>query len=904
MTAVEHRGHDWPVRSTLLHRPPTPRGAVTRHSLLASLDAGLQTPMTLVAAPAGYGKSVLASQWCEHLDRRVAWLSLAPPANGLRGYIGHLTAAVRAALPDSLAATARLVDSGAEPSGEAALSTLSNDLADLAEPLVVVLDDYHTVGSPAVHELMVELLRHPPRPVHFTTLTRRDPPWPIGSMRAAGRLHELRMEDLRFSPDESAELVGNELGRQLDDHEKIALDASTEGWAAGLRLAVHALRYGASVETVFGAGYLDRGTQEYLTAEVLDRLPPEVLPAMVAASYFDRFNADLFDAVLAGDDRTPTITGREFIDWLDNENLFAIPLDEEGGWFRFHHVFGRLLGEWRRSRAAHLALDEADLHRTAARLCLGRGDVVDAIGELTLAGDDTAVVELVAATGMDLVERDRWGDLASLLDAVPDDVSRRHAIVLVLRAWLAGEHGGRYREMLDLLDRAEAVLDQRPDGSPHDEELRGHILVMRGTYARVNWGDLEGGLRDARNALQLLTGRSTRVLTHAYALGAVSLTSTGARTDARRFLDAAMDDPRFADSPIDPVSWARPMLAWVEGSLDTLERTGARVLAIGERFEAPAFITYGHYFLGISAYERNELAAAREHLTVAIDVDVAIVEVLVHGKIALAHTDIAMGRPLDALRESESMLDTMLDTRGDYTKPLAEAALALVQFRAGRGHEALGWARAADADMPGHRYMFFDRGPAMVEILLSSEPDRERGRALLERALASPYGQHNRPVSIKLHTLAALDAARQGDIDRALGRLAVAVGNAREGGLIRSIADFGAELTPLLHRLDASGPDLEHVGAILGALGPPTRAEAAGKVTINAGVAGEPGLTDREVDVLQLLAQRYTNKEISRVLMIAPATVKKHTVTLYDKLHVHGRREAVEKARVLGYIDD
>lgn len=907
MTGIERGGRDPSVRSTLLHRPPAPPGALDRHELVGALDAGMRCAVTLVAAPAGYGKSVLTSQWCEQLDRPVAWLSLAPPANGLRGYLDHLVAAISSRFPESLVATARLLDDGTEPTVESALTTLSNDLSDLDEPMVVVLDDYHAIDSPDVHELMAELFRHPVQSVHFTTLTRRDPPWSIGSLRAAGLLHELRMEDLRFTADESARLVSGELGRQLDDHEKAALDESTEGWAAGLRLAVYALRYGASADTVFGAGHLDRATQEYLTAEVLDRLPPEVLPALVAASYFDRFNSELCDAVLAGGAGTAALTGQEFVDWLERENLFAIPLDEERGWFRFHHVFRRLLGEWRRAHRTPFALEEAELHRTAARLFIDRGDVAEAIGELVLAGDDDAVIELVATAGMELVEEDRWGQLASLLSVVPDDLAQRYAVVFVLRAWLDGEHGGRYRMMAEHLDRAEALLDQRPQVRPGGDDLRGQIAVLRGTYARLNAGDFAGGVDDARTARRLVSGAPARVLTHAYALGAISLANAGEHNQARRFLDAAMDDGRFAGSPIDPLSWARPLLAWVDGSLDALERTGGRLLADGGRHELRAFTAYGHYFLGISAYERDDLATAREHLMVAVDLDFAIVEVLLHSKIALAFTDLATGRPLEAMRDSETMLHTMLDTRGDYAQPTAEAAMALVEFRSGREPAALRWAHAAEADVPRHRYMFFDRGPALLEILLSSEPDRARGRALLDRELASPYGRHNRPVSIKLRTLSALDAARAGDIDRAVGQLAVAVGHAREGGLVRSIADFGAELVPLLHRLDVSGADLEHVGAILSAVGSqggPRPSADVDRVSVSASPAGEPGLTDREVDVLRLLAQRYTNKEISRELLIAPATVKKHSVTLYDKLHVHGRREAVAKARALGYIQD
>ena len=456
-----------------------------------------------------------------------------------------------------------------------------------------------------------------------------------------------------------------------------------------------------------------------------------------------------------------------------------------------------------------------------------------------------------------------------------------------------------------MLDRAEALVDRVPAGVRRND-LRGQIAVLRGTYEQLNRGDFEGAVSASATARELLAPGGSRTIAYSYALGAMALANSGRHTEARRLVDSVVGDERFSDWPIDPMIWTRPLLAWVEGDLPMLDRTASQLLVAGERFEQRALVAYAHYFLGIGAYERDDLATAEDHLTRSVDIDYAIIEVFLHGSVALALTQHASGRSDRALDSCGSMVGAMLTSRGDYNVPTAEAAMALLELRTGRRSSALRWARAAEPDVARHRYMFFDLYPALIEILMSSVDDIDRGRELLAVQLASPYGRFNGPVNIKLLGLAAIDACHTDEHERALKTLARAVRRATEGGMVRSLADLGPELVPILHQLDVTGAELDHVGAILRAIEAQLYDGAADLpvAQIPAAVSGElgPGLTEREVDVLALLARRFSNKEISRELLIAPATVKKHTVTLYQKLNVHGRREAVDKARALGYI--
>lgn len=891
------------VRTTLLHRPETAAGIIERPERLERLERGLNRCATTVTAPAGFGKSVLVSQWCDTIDRPVAWLSMAPATDGLLDFAIHVVAAVRTAVPDALDDLAGLLDAGRLLDAEALTTELSNGLDDLDEPIVIVLDDYHVIESPQVHHVLGELLAHPSPSVHVVILARRDPALPLDALRARGRLNELRIGDLTFTETETRHFVEGELDRCLEGALVRALQTSTEGWPAGIRLAVEAIRRTGDPAALVGAGFMDLDAQDFLLSEVLENVPPPILRYLVVASYFDQFSAELCEATVASGATGPSpITGDDFIDWIRRNNLFIIPLDTEGTWFRFHHLFARRLRSWRDAKGG-LETDEARIRRAAARVLRDDGFVGEAIRELRLAGDEREAVDLAVEFGTELIDEERWGEIGVLLDSFPDDVVAGSPALLVLRCWHVGDNGGRHREMRQLLDLAETHLD---DDGLDDADLRGQIAVLRGTYDKLNGGDFDGALADSEYARRMMSTSPGRHLAFAYTLGAVALSDSGRYDDAQRLVEGVVGDQRFAGMALDPMIWMQPFLAWLHGDVAALDRAGAQMVAVGERFEHRATTAFGHYFSGTAAYERNDLAGAEQHLSITFDTRFTTLELRLHGGAALALTELAGGRTTDAIATSEATLHEMLDARADHYLPTAHGLLALVEHRVGRTASATRWAESTDTDGLRHRYMFFDRMPALIELLLASATDAVRGAALLERTLESLDGRFNRPLNVKLLGLDALRRARVGDEAGALDVVASAVDRAHQGGMVRSLADLGPELIPLLQRVEATGSMLDHVGAIVDAVASPVANDHATPPTADAvaSVPGGPALTGRELDVLRLLANRYTNREIASELYIAVGTVKKRTVSLYDKLNVHGRREAVMKARALGYLRD
>lgn len=865
----------------------------------------MDQPVTLVCAPAGFGKSTLVSQWCAGLDSKVAWLSLDPVIDNPQWFLLYLVTAVRQVLPDSLQTVSQMAAAGQMPTEQAVVVELSNELEELPEPLVIVLDDYHALTSEGSHRIIGELLKHPPASVQFVIVARYEPPLPIASLRASNHMSEVRMAELSFTEDEIRCYTDRELDRTLTDEQVSELHQSTEGWPAGLRFAIEGLRLKVEDASI-GPGFLDQAAQEYLLAEVLDRLPPPVRRYLLVTSHFDRFSAELCDAVIThAGGRQPLMDGAEFIAWLRSHDLFIIPLDDEGVWFRFHHLFGRLLREWAAGYMSELDWSEVQIRQAAAQVFQGQRLIEEAIEQLYLAGDHADVMRLVGEVGDNLIEEERWTELARLVERVPDELIDEDPAILVLRAWQAGEVQSRFLEMNELLDRAEGLLG---DGTADEARTRwvlGQILELRGAYAKLIHADFDGAVADADEAMRLLADTPGRHLTFAIVLKVLGLAGAGQSEAAHELARSVVGDPRFADAPFHPMAWSLPYLGWLEGDLASEEQHATQLLAIGQKFGLADTVATAHYFLGTSAYERNRLEEAETHLSAVLDARYVTQAVNpIQSGMALALAELALGRPADAEATAQAMMQQVLDMNSEFLQPAAMGFMAELDLRQGRRQtSALRWARTANSDVARHRFLFYDPEPTRLEVLLASEPDAERGREELEDNLISARGRHHRPVLIRLLGIKAVDLARRGNEAEALAILQEAVAISQDGGIIRRLADLGPPLVPLLHRLDVEGPLLEHVGAILAAIEPPPRessSEVVAEVRFNA--TGRPALTDREASVLRLLANRYSNKEIAQELVIAPATVKKHTVTLYDKLNVHGRREAVAKARTLGYL--
>src|SRR5947209_6954306 len=413
------------VLGTKLHLPSPRRRLVARARITDQLrvGGGEGARLVLVAAPAGFGKTTLLAQWlaAERSQCRVAWLALDPGDADVRQFLTHLVAAIQIAEPEVGVDALALLEAGGPTPPEAVLVSLINDLDVLADCTVVALDDYHVIDGAAVHDAVAFLLDNLPPQVTLAMTTRADPPLPLSRLRARGELVEVRVADLRFTPGEAEAFLNEVMGLRLEPALVAALEARTEGWAAGLQLAALSARAHAAAPDGSGdvAGFVEafsgshRFVLDYLVEEVLGGQPEEVRAFLLDTSVLDQMTGGLCDALTCRGD------GQGMLETLERGNLFVVPLDDERRWYRYHHLFADAL-------RARLAAGHADrvreLHAAASRWLAEDGLLSDAVRHAIVSGDHEHTADLVELTLADMWRRRQDRTLRDWLVALPEDV--------------------------------------------------------------------------------------------------------------------------------------------------------------------------------------------------------------------------------------------------------------------------------------------------------------------------------------------------------------------------------------------------------------------------------------------------------------------------------------------------
>ncbi len=461
------------------------------------MDLGLSTPVTLVAAPAGYGKSMLVSHWADSLERLCAWVSLDEGDSDLGLFLRYVVAAVQKAVPEACEETAGLLHASRLPSVPVLVRTLANELDALDAPFVLVLDDYHRISMDSgVHGFLDGLLQHPPEPLRLVLTTRRDPPVSLMALRAASRLTEVRLRDLQFDGPETAELLATAGKVAVGEDALGNLREQVEGWAVGLRLVALALRHVEDPDVFLGElrGGLPH-TQEYLLREVLAAQPSEVRDRMLGASILDRFCPEVLDAVFGpGNPSGPG--GRELVDRLERHSLFTISLDARGEWYRYHHLFRDLLRGLLRESAS--AEEIAALHSRASEWFESRGLIGESIGHALAAGDVVRAAELVERHRHAELDADRWYVVDTWLARLPAEIKAQRPGLLLAEAW-ANFFQLRLDRMASLLEQVEPLLDEEKT----EPGLSGEVHYFRG-YLSYWEGEGEDGRDHFEQALERL----------------------------------------------------------------------------------------------------------------------------------------------------------------------------------------------------------------------------------------------------------------------------------------------------------------------------------------------------------------------------------------------------------------
>ncbi len=608
---------------TKLHRPRQPRGLVRRTRLMELLDHNIDHPLTLVCAPAGFGKTTLISTWLEHLaaDQSedaacipAAWLSLDENDSDLNLFLRYCIAAIRTIFSEACTETLALLQAQRLPPQAVLNITLSNELDELPGEFILVLDDYHTIQGVEVHNLLGELARHWPNPLHLVLISRISPPLPLDKLRAKRMVNEVRTRDLRFTQEEMAAYLSQSQFTLRDQNALPLLEERFEGWPAGLHLAALSLHTADSQESVLRALSRENANiTRYLVDEVLSHQPPEIQAFLLKTSILERFSASLCGAILGEVDTVRDVS--VYLDWIERAELFVIPLDERREWYRYHHLFQELLQQ---RLFAEMAPDQvADLHRLASVWFAEHGLVDEAVHHALAAGDLDLAAHQMFAGLKELLNREDRPTLERWLRLLPEEVIQQRPELLMVKAWSL-QFQWRLDLQVQVLKQIENLLDAGGGAAiPADDLqfLRGQILLPRAQQAYFN-NQASQAIDLCQQILAIFPPSWTFVRGGAMIYLGLSMQASGQALEAERLLLA--DYEAYGEKDDIYVLFVLESLGFTYLHTGQLERARqiAQVLVQRSARSGLRLMEYwGDWLLSVVCYERNELEAAAQFFT-------------------------------------------------------------------------------------------------------------------------------------------------------------------------------------------------------------------------------------------------------------------------------------------------
>jgi LuxR family maltose regulon positive regulatory protein len=895
-----------PVLETKLRRPSVSPLFVARPRLLEQLTAWLDRRLILVSAPAGYGKTALASRWLDSFEGAHAWLSLDGQDDDLATFLRYLLAAIRVVDQDAMSVLELQLKAPTLPAPGRLADALLQDLAALPQPLILALDDYHALKTPEAHELMARVVEHLPNQVHLVLITRADPPLPLDRLRGRQQLGEFRIEDLRFKFDETWLLLQLILGPGVTAETAALLQDSLEGWAVGLQLAALSLRH-RSDPAAFARKVAQHGHQavtDYLLSEALADLPAAQSDCLFQTSLFDRFCAPLVDAVQAAD--SARLPGVEFVRAIQRANLFVVSLDDEGTWFRYHHFFQSLLRARLGQRRAEAEIRA--MHARASVWFAAQGLVDEAVFHSLKAGDPVGAAGLVEAQVHPALDRENWHQFEHWIRQLPAEVGKRPRI-LTARAWL---HILRYQftAAAALLDDAESIIVAEPAIIQGSESIvLGEMNVLRAMIAQYE-GDFKRAMRLTAAALELL-GPETQYATGQASLYHIwSLQASGEIERASEFAHRQLEAYSLQPNTLTlRVLLALVNIYYESADLSRMQETAVVYRELARKSGLGASLAWAHFMHGWLAYQRNDLAAAETSFRLLADMSaIAHAKALFDGYAGLVRIALAQGCPGEALTAVADLRQRLIERDMLAFTSVADSLKQSVTL-AVEPAVSLDWhTEAGSAAVP---FDFWEQ-PVLIQVrtlLAAGSPDdlAQAAELLADNRARALTRNFNRRL-IEVGAWQALVLSAQGHQAAALAALQEAVERAAPGGALRLVADCGPGLIDLLRQLQAAGVVQRYLQKVLAILEArtaapivPSTSPGAAASTARQGVMAEM-LTNREIDVLALLAERLTDKEIAERLVLSPVTVKKHTQRIYRKFGVDNRRAAVAEARRLSLI--
>jgi LuxR family transcriptional regulator, maltose regulon positive regulatory protein len=878
-----------PILATKLYIPAPRAKVVLRPRLIERLNEGLHRKLTLISAPAGFGKTTLLSEWVAGCERPVAWLSLDERDNDPKRFLNYLVAALQTIAANIGKGVLGMLQSPQPPPTESILTALLNEITTVPDNLTLVLDDYHVIDSKPIDNALTFLLEHLPPEAHLVIATREDPHLPLARLRARGQLTELRVTDLRFTPSEAAEFLNQVMGLKLSAEDIAALETRTEGWIAGLQLAAISMQGQKDV-----TGFIKSFTgshhfvMDYLVEEVLQQQSESVQTFLLRTSILDRLCGPLCDAVLLD----LSASGQETLEYLEQANLFIVALDNERRWYRYHHLFADLLRQRLHQSAASSIGGErmgaAELHIRASVWYENNGLEIEAFHHATAANDVERAERLIEGKGMPLHFRGavapvlNW--LASLpttvLDAWPSLWTSYASVLLVT---------GQTTGVEQKLQAAETAL-QGAELDDKTRDLVGRIAAIRATAA-ASQNQVETIIAQSRRALEYLHPDNLAFRTSTTWKLGFAYQLQGDRAAASRAYTEVISIGQASGNIIFTLmaTIGLGILQEADNQLYLAAQTYRRVLQLFGDQPLP-FASEAYFGLARAYYEWNDLDAAQQHGQQSVQLARLIenTDRVVACEVFLARLKLAQGDAAEAAAILGRAGQFARQHNFVYRMPEIVAAQVLTLLRQGNLAAAAQLAHTHELPISQARVHLAQGDTSTVLAVL--EPLRRQAEA---------KGWEDE--RLKVMVLQAVAHHAHGEKDKAEQLLGDALALAEPGGFIRLFVDEGTPMAQLLSGAAAQGIMPDYTGKLLAVFEAEEQKSEDKSYPSKAQPLIEP-LSQRELEVLQLIAEGLSNREIGERLFLALITVKGHNQRIFGKLQVQRRTEAVARARELGLL--
>ncbi len=872
------------ILSTKLYRPRPPERLIKRPYLLQQLEEGLERKITLITAPAGYGKTVLLSSWLAEEKHLSCWASLDEDDNTPRNFLTVLISAIQTLFPKACSSSLALIHAVEPPPFSVLQTHLINELDHLSQKIILVLDDYHVIFCPEIHAFMMNWVTRMPASMHLVISSRANPPFPIALWRARQHIHEMDTQALRFTDQEAETFLKGTVGNSLTGEMQKIIQNKTEGWAAGLQLAALSAR-SATDALAFIQSFEKHGSagiREFLLDQAFLSQPSAIQEFLLKTSILHRFTAPVCNALgLSGENLRNT---QDTIDILCRTNLFIVPLDEQTEWFRYHNLFAEMLQ--RRLKVQYGTEEIRDLHRRAMQWFEAHDLIDDAIEHALAAGDEDAAVQIIEKHIFNALNQERNAVIDRWLHAINTKTIETRPRLMMVRAWIESYNDcGLSATNIPHLLKAKELLEQRREELDTETHvlLDGYISALEPLYFLLS-GDFELGSIKGEHALRILPANHSYVRGRALMGWALCTQAMGKSNEVVRHLLEERETHSEVNTYTLMIHLMLACIYSMSGKPDELKHAAQSLHAKAQKNGYQILTGWGHYMLGLAAYIGNDLKKAQHHFKCAADMRYLISKSIVRDSlVGLA----LVSQTLGDFDETRTAVDLLKELEGggihDYLLSL-QARLALSRNDLAAAQQ---WSMTEPITLPQYMLVRLEV-PHFTQVriwITEGKPENlTKSVALLNdlAKMSETMGSHWRVLECSIWLACAF--YKQGRRKAALEKMEQAIQLAQPGIYIFLFIDACPLAAEILSQVESR--NTRFVQQILSCYSTSPNKEN-----------HHPLLTRRELEVLHLLDSHLSEREIADQLSVSLDTVKKHCYHIYNKLGVNRRRDAIKTAR-------